>query len=340
MSEVQGSSTCGPSTLRMFEVAVVVVFGSVGGGTTFGGPWRGSGRSGSYSGIRAQGSNKICNGLITMAVPKKGTSTLLARPCRVVVRWLASQQGPCVSCRRVLLLLLVARAASMVAVFARAAARFVLGLCVRVGVSRRLREPACGVAFTGARLLHVDLVEGSCLVGCPLIVRGCLALCVCAPLCAVLCSVGILARAKQMLVCRVAPLVERCDTCLWLLLALCWLFVNSGEVFLEFFSVGSGGGELVVVALPSRLRCIAWLPCVLVRFPRTVGCCPGEVRSQDCSGLVSTGCCATSGLRCVLRCCFRIVFDSAGSAGVVLGPTLASHMGHHHQISKIFGVTK
>ncbi|MQL86659.1 hypothetical protein Taro_019211, partial [Colocasia esculenta] len=33
---------------------------------------------------------------------------------------------------------------------------------------------------------------------------------------------------------------------------------------------------LVVVALLSRLRCIAWLPYVLVWFPRTVGCCPSE----------------------------------------------------------------
>ncbi|MQL77270.1 hypothetical protein Taro_009676 [Colocasia esculenta] len=48
----------------------------------------------------------------------------------------------------------------MVAVFARAAVGFVLDLCVRVGVSRRLREPACGVAFTGAGLLPVNLVEG------------------------------------------------------------------------------------------------------------------------------------------------------------------------------------
>ncbi|MQM03693.1 hypothetical protein Taro_036478, partial [Colocasia esculenta] len=47
------------------------------------GPWRGSKRSGRYSGIRAQGSNEICNELITMAVSKKGTSTLLARPCGV-----------------------------------------------------------------------------------------------------------------------------------------------------------------------------------------------------------------------------------------------------------------
>ncbi|MQM06064.1 hypothetical protein Taro_038884, partial [Colocasia esculenta] len=88
------------------------------------------------------------------------------------------------------------------------------------------------------------------LVGCPLVVGVCTVLVVClasracAPLCAMLCSVGVFARAKQMLVCHVAPLVERCYTCLWLLSALCWLVVNSGELLPEFFSVGSGGSEL------------------------------------------------------------------------------------------------
>ncbi|MQL97167.1 hypothetical protein Taro_029851 [Colocasia esculenta] len=47
--------------------------------------------------------------------------------------------------------------------------------------------------------------------------------------------------------------------------------VNFGDVLPEFFSVGSGGSEvsvvwLVAVVLPSRLRCIAWFPCVLVMF--------------------------------------------------------------------------
>ncbi|MQM20911.1 hypothetical protein Taro_053941 [Colocasia esculenta] len=78
-----------------------------------------------------------------------------------------------------------------------------------------------------------------------------------------------------MFVCRVAPLVERCDTCLWLLPALCWLVVNSGEVLPEFLSVGSGGGEvfprtvlcsfLVVAVLPSGLRfpgCAGGTSCV------------------------------------------------------------------------------
>ncbi|MQL86209.1 hypothetical protein Taro_018738, partial [Colocasia esculenta] len=57
--------------------------------------------------------------------------------------------GPFVSCRRVLLLLLGARAASVVAVFARTAVGFILGLCIRVVMSQRLREPTRGVAFTG-----------------------------------------------------------------------------------------------------------------------------------------------------------------------------------------------
>ncbi|MQM16346.1 hypothetical protein Taro_049305 [Colocasia esculenta] len=52
-------------------------------------------------------------------------------------RWLAFQQGSGVSCRRVLLLLMGACAASVVDVFARAAVGFVLGLCVWVVVCSR-----------------------------------------------------------------------------------------------------------------------------------------------------------------------------------------------------------
>ncbi|MQL97880.1 hypothetical protein Taro_030579 [Colocasia esculenta] len=170
--------------------------------------------------------------------------------------------------------------------FARAAVKFFVGLRVRVGVSRRLREPACGVAFTGARLLPVDPVEGSCLVGCPLVVGVCpylmsplllgyvlCWLCYVWPCVPVrrwaLCSAqsASLLELSRCFVCRVAPLVERCDTCLWLLPTLCWLVVNSGEVLPKFFSVGSGGGEVlprtvlfsffVVAALPSGLRCVS-----------------------------------------------------------------------------------
>ncbi|MQM17136.1 hypothetical protein Taro_050104, partial [Colocasia esculenta] len=142
--------------------------------------------------------------------------------------------------------------------FAHAAVGFVISLCIRVGVSRRLREPACGVAFTGAGLWSAE--PGCVLVGCPLLVRVCpswMSPCcrgVCCWLCVwpcvsvrhwALCSAHStsLLELSRCFVCRVAPLVERCDTCLWLLSAWCWLVVNSGVVLLEFFSIGSGGGE-------------------------------------------------------------------------------------------------
>ncbi|MQM21253.1 hypothetical protein Taro_054288 [Colocasia esculenta] len=76
------------------------------------------------------------------------------------------------------------------------------------------------------------------------------------------CRVGIVVRVKQMfcVLCRVAPLVEHCDTCMWLLSAWCWLVVSSGEVLLEFFSVGSGGSEVSL-----ELSCVCfWL---LLRCP-------------------------------------------------------------------------
>ncbi|MQM13515.1 hypothetical protein Taro_046442 [Colocasia esculenta] len=57
---------------------------------------------------------------------------------------------------------------------------------------------------------------------------------------------------------------------------------------------------LVAIAFPSRLRCIAWLPCVLVRFPRTVCCCPGEGFSQGNSVLVSTVAVLPQSLRCAV----------------------------------------
>ncbi|MQM18365.1 hypothetical protein Taro_051353, partial [Colocasia esculenta] len=76
----------GAGWFYLWALDLVEVFGSMGGGATFEGPWRESGRSGRYSGIRAQESNEICNELITMAVPKKGTRALLARPCIVAIR--------------------------------------------------------------------------------------------------------------------------------------------------------------------------------------------------------------------------------------------------------------
>ncbi|MQL97115.1 hypothetical protein Taro_029801 [Colocasia esculenta] len=66
-------------------------------------------------------------------------------------------------------------------------------------------------------------------------------------------------------VCRVASLVEHCNTCLWLLSAWRWLVVSSGEVLPKPFSVGSGGSEdcfmlvSVVTMLPQSLRCAVGL---------------------------------------------------------------------------------
>ncbi|MQL81481.1 hypothetical protein Taro_013941 [Colocasia esculenta] len=99
-----------------------------------------------------------------------------------------------------------------------------------------LREPACGVAFTGAGLLSMELVEGVHAFWLPFCCGG----------------------------------FHRTVLCSF----------------------------LVAIALPSRLRCIAWLPCVLVRFPRNVCCCPGEGFSQDCSVLVSVVVVLPQSLRC------------------------------------------
>ncbi|MQM19723.1 hypothetical protein Taro_052733 [Colocasia esculenta] len=112
-----------------------------------------------------------------------------------------------------------------------------------------LREPACGVAFIGTKLLSVEPIEvslpcwlfpccwGVYCVGC---VCGLLSVHCCA-----LCSAwsALLLGLSRYSVCRVASLVERCNTCLWLLSGWCWLVVSSGEVLPESFSVGSGGSE-------------------------------------------------------------------------------------------------
>ncbi|MQL87128.1 hypothetical protein Taro_019667 [Colocasia esculenta] len=132
--------------------------------------------------------------------------------------------------------------------FACAAVGFVVGLRIRVGVSRRLREPACGVAFTGAGLC--------CVFGL-----------------ACLCAIG------------------RCA-------------LLSREVLPEFFSVDSGGELFVVVlvrvplplglllcSLKSSFVLPAWFEASVVWLVAVA------LEVEDCSGLVSAGCCATSRLR-------------------------------------------
>ncbi|MQL87852.1 hypothetical protein Taro_020401 [Colocasia esculenta] len=178
-----------------------------------------------------------------MVVPKKGTSTLLARPCRVSIRWLAFQQGPSMSCRRVLLLLLGVRAASEVAgSLVLRLVGFVFVLRIRVSVSRSLRKPACGVAFTGAGLWSAEPVEGvlallvvaslsGCvLVGCPLVVRGWGMLLLCWPLR----SGGFSQNGALVVLVEVLPepVVLLPLSAVFSLLAVC-LGLRSGDVFPE-----------------------------------------------------------------------------------------------------------
>ncbi|MQL82001.1 hypothetical protein Taro_014462 [Colocasia esculenta] len=99
--------------------------------------------------------------------------------------------------------------------------------------------------------------------------------------------------------CRVAPLVEHCDTCLWLLSAWRWLVVGSGEVLLEFFLVGSGRSksELLTgvsrVAVGNRVLCrvlptTEWVADWLVPTARSVGGCSRVVSAGvfHCSGWI------------------------------------------------------
>ncbi|MQL78638.1 hypothetical protein Taro_011064 [Colocasia esculenta] len=141
----------------------------------------GSGRSGRYSGIRAQGSNEICNELITMAVPKKGSECELQESVTTVAGCTCFEH----CCW-----------------FARAAIGFVIGLRVRVGVSRRLREPTCCVAFTGAGLWSAE----------PLCVWPCVPVRHWA-----LCSTqsASLLELSRCFVCRVAPLLLLSDLSSW-----------------------------------------------------------------------------------------------------------------------------
>ncbi|MQL81726.1 hypothetical protein Taro_014193 [Colocasia esculenta] len=140
MSEVQGGSACGPSTLWRSEVAVPVVR-DVGACVVR-----------LWSHVAAPMFRELL--WLGGCVPSFA-SAFVGVPTALAVKGLVST-FPVGS----ELLLLGAHAASVVVVFAHAAVGFVLGLRIRVGVSQRLREPTCCVAFTGAGLWSTEPVEG------------------------------------------------------------------------------------------------------------------------------------------------------------------------------------
>ncbi|MQL93654.1 hypothetical protein Taro_026301 [Colocasia esculenta] len=141
---------------------------------------------------------------------------------------------------------------------------FCCAACVASVVARRVRAVAARLALDSLAVVFLvwrTLASQSSLVGCPLVVGVCVVIVVFGLvfLCAVVCCARD-AELSRCLACCVAPLVERCDTCLWLLSAWRWLVVNSSKVLLEFFSIGSGGNEdrfalvSAVAVLPQSLR--------------------------------------------------------------------------------------
>ncbi|MQM22437.1 hypothetical protein Taro_055489 [Colocasia esculenta] len=87
----------------------------------------------------------------------------------------------------------------------------------------RCRVVVCGTGRSVFALLVVPYCWGVCCVGC---VCGLLSV-----LYYALCSAwsSLLLGLSRCSMCRVALLVECCDTCLWLLSAWCWLVVSSGS---------------------------------------------------------------------------------------------------------------
>ncbi|MQL89518.1 hypothetical protein Taro_022098 [Colocasia esculenta] len=131
------------------------------------------------------------------------------------------------------------------------------------------------------------VVPASVLVGCPLVVGVCVVIVVFGLVC--LCVVVRCARDAELsrcLACCVAPLVERYNTCLWLLSAWCWLVEGSGEVLPEFFLVGSSGSKAEVHRLVAL--------CSGGGFPELF------VVVLDCSSLVSAVAVAPQSLRCAV----------------------------------------
>ncbi|MQM23321.1 hypothetical protein Taro_056386 [Colocasia esculenta] len=188
---------------------------------------------------------------------------------------------------------------------------------------------AVGGGLAGSGLPHMEdagrQVQGCCLWNRWKVPRRCwLSPCcwgVCCHCCVFglvyLCAVVRCARDIELsrcLACCVALLVERCDTCLWLSSAWCWLVVDSSEVLLEFFSVGSDGrlfrARFCYCRAPQSLRCVfGWLVHSGGFFPERClsGSGGGSPKtglrcfcSPACCSVLSNGpCCLVVGL-CIL----------------------------------------
>ncbi|MQL69608.1 hypothetical protein Taro_001898 [Colocasia esculenta] len=204
-------------------------------------------------------STEICKEVITVAISKKGVwlpcefrlraavccscccvtcvASVVAECVRAVMAWLALDSLGGVflaSLGAVLLAVFGAFGCMCVAAAERA--------CVWCGL-HRCKVVAYGTGRSVFALLVVPCCWGVCYVGllCGLLFVHC----------CVLCSAwsALLLGLSRCSMCHVASLVKRCDTCLWLLSAWCWLVMSSVEVLPKFFSVGSGRSELASTSI-------------------------------------------------------------------------------------------
>ncbi|MQM23622.1 hypothetical protein Taro_056689, partial [Colocasia esculenta] len=145
--------------------------------------------------------------------------------------------------------------------------------CVASVVARRVRAVAARLALDSLSCGLWSRSKCPGLVGCPLCCWG-----VCCRCCVFglvyLCAVVRCARDAELsrcLACCVAPLVERCNTCMWLLSAWCWLVVSSGE------AEDCSALVSAVAVLPQSLRCavvlLAAVSSLMVRVVWSFGLC-------------------------------------------------------------------
>ncbi|MQL94267.1 hypothetical protein Taro_026922 [Colocasia esculenta] len=177
-----------------------------------------------------------------------------------------------------------------------------------VCASRRLREPACGVAFTGAGMLPVEPVEGvPALLAAPLLL-GCVLWLLCVwPCVPVRCARDAELSSEVLLeffsvgsggsevspgltvLCSflLLPCYLRVEVCCWFGWCVLEGFSQSGAlvVLVEVLPGPACVASAVLLAAVFSLMCAVWLGCVLVRFSQNSSWHFGEV----CFGIVGQG---------------------------------------------------